>query len=213
MARGSSADDSNLKLFFGKITGLKEGEKVHIKLAEAIGDKKTRELDELCTKLSGKLTNVQIKEREWKGENIVNLTFTLKDVLGGEMYMVSVGINHLGRSIINTILGLKKPYGEFEIRVWNGKDGFPRATILHNDEKTGWKYTIEELKKYVVENTVKKKGVTVVERDYFELDKFLLDDLRTNVIVNFDKTPSKFADKQPVEVPAGDDGATDDLPF
>lgn len=218
MSRGSSSADANLKLFFMKISGLKEGEKIHIKQTEAKGDKEYVELEETINKVSGHLHKVEVREYKYKDEDKQELRVWLKDTLEGEMYCVSVGLNSIGRNIINTLLGLEQPYGELEIRVYNKKDNdMPSVYMEHNGVKTGWKYGPDEIKKYIVENKVTKKGVAKIERDYFKLDEFLLKELNEKVISHFNKTPAKFAEQPaPTKVLAEAPSAAagdDDLPF
>jgi hypothetical protein len=205
MARGNSGDNSNLKLFFMKITGLKEGEKVHIKQTEATGDKTYTELDETIGFIAGKLHKVETRDYEWKGDQITELKIWLKDTLAGEngeMYAVSVGINSIGRSIINSLLSLdlQEPYNNLSISVWNKKDtGFASVQVKYNDERANWKYQPGELTEYIDEEPKKdKKGKVIGTRKvYHRLDEFLLNELKEKVLPKFNKTPSEFAGKEP----------------
>lgn len=209
MARGNSGGDANLKMIFIKITGLKEGEKVHMKQTESIGDKQYRELPETINRVSGTLQGVKIREHMYKGDSIKELQVMLKDTIEGEMYSVSVGINSLGRGLINTLLSLQEPYGNLEIRVYNKKDtGRAAIYIEHNGEKAGWKYSPEDQKQYITENTVSKKGKMVIEKDYFRLDEFFLNELKTKFKI------AQTTATQPGPVTADMTGVTtDDLPF
>jgi hypothetical protein len=212
MARGNGTGESDLKLIFMNITGLKEGENIRMTQTESV-DSKYVDLTETVTNVSGELVNVKIKSHQWKDKTIEEVQVWLKDEKAGELCAVSVGMNSIGRNLINVLLGLQAPYGNLELRVYNKKkDGRPALYMEHNAVRVGWKYTPEEMKKYVVENTVRKDGKTTIERDYFDLNKFLLKELTENVLPKFNKMPAQFADKQeapPATVPAGDD----DLPF
>lgn len=217
MARGAGGGDANLKLFFMKITGLTVGEKAVITQKEAIGDKKTIDLDEKLNFVKGNLHKVEIRDYEYKGEAVQELKVWLRDTLAGELYAVSCGINSIGRSIINTLLNLERPYGELEIRVYNKKDsGYAAVYLEHNGVKAGWKYSPEEQKPYVKKTVVSKKGKDVTETDTFLLDKFLIDELKANVIPHFTKVPAQFSGKEAEHSPEpalSSTGADDDLPF
>lgn len=194
MARGQGSGDANLKLFFMKITGLKKGEKAVIEQSEARGEKQIVKLDEKLSFVKGKLEKVEIREYTYEGEQVKDLRVWLKDSLDGEMYIVSCGLNSIGRSILNTLLNLEKPYGELEIRVYNKKDtGYAAAYIEHNGVKAGWKYTIDQMKPFIKENSISRKGQVVVERDYFALDTKLIDELKAEVMPSLNKVPAHFS--------------------
>jgi hypothetical protein len=202
MARGNSGDNSNLKLFFMKITGLKKGEKIHIKQTEAKGDKKYEDLPETINFIAGTLHKVETREYEWEGDQITELKIWLKDQLAneGEMYAVSVGINSIGRSIINSLLSLdlSKP-GNLSISVWNKKDNdYPSVQVKFNDDRADWKYQPAELNEYVDEEPKKNKKGEVIgtTKLYHRLDAFLLGELKAKVIPKFDKTPTQFTGRQ-----------------
>lgn len=229
MARGSSSGDSNLQLFFMKITGLKDGEAITIKQTQAVEKGKHIELDETVQDVSGQLHKVEVREYTPRpNEKAQELKIWLKDAQAGEMYAVSCNMNSIGRSIINTILAIEPPYGQLMLRVYNKKDtGYPAVYITHNDVRAGWKYTIDELKPHIVESKVRENGVMKVKKDYWDLNQFLINDLNTNVVPKLTKVPSKFqdggelqsdiqveqTDETMVAAPEDVEDPTDDLPF
>lgn len=209
--RGNGGGESDLKLIFMNITGLKEGENIHMKQTESV-DGKYVDLPDHVTTVSGELTNVKIREHKWKEDTITEVQVWLKDEKAKELCAVTVGMNSIGRNLINVLLNLSPPYGNLELRVYNKKkDGRPALYIEHNGAKTSWKYTPDEMKKYVVENTVRKNGKATIERDYFELNQFLLNELRDKVIPAFNKIPEQFAGNSATS-PASNE-PDDDLPF
>lgn len=217
MARGNS-EFGNLKLFFMKITGLKDGEKATIKQTEVVGQKEYRELDETIQYVSGELVKVESREYEPRaGEKALELKVWLKDEPAGELYIVSVGMNSIGRSILNSILGIQPPYGVLKLSVSNNKkSGRGQVWVEHNGEQAKWKYDWETQKKYIVENSVRKNGQTVVENDYYDLNQFLIKELKA-IEGNFSKAPSGelTSDIKPSSEPLAPEGVdeTDDLPF
>lgn len=213
MARGGNGGDAELKMIFLKITGLKEGEKIRMKQTVSVGDKKYEELPETINKVSGTLQAVKVREHEYKGDKIKELQVWLKDSLEGEIYPISVGINSIGRGLMNTLLSLEEPYGNLEIRVYNKKDnGRAAIYIEHNGVKAGWKYSPDDTKRFITENTVTRKGKTVIEKDYFRLDEFLLGELNKKFKTQPTAAPVATSMGQPVTQPALN-GADDDLPF
>ena len=214
MGRGTNLGDSNLKLFFMKITGVKEGEKITIKQSEARGKGNIVELDETVQDVSGQLTKVEVREYSPKeGEKARELKVWLRDSEAGELYAVGCNMNSIGRSILNTILSLEPPFGELVIRVYNKKEGknYAAVYITHNGVKVGWKYSLDEQKEHIVETPVKKNGVTKIERDFWELDSFLIKDLNANIApklaaltVSEQKAPSQTREFAPIETLASD---------
>jgi hypothetical protein len=211
--RGNGGGESDLKLIFMNITGLKEGENIRMTQTESV-DGKYVELTDTVTTVSGELTNVKIREHKWKDETITEVQLWLKYEKAKELCAVSVGMNSIGRNLINVLLNLVPLNGNLELRVYNKKkDGRPALYIEHNGAKTSWKYSPDEMKKYVVENTVSKGGKTKIERDYFKLNEFLLTELKERVIPCFSKIPAQFVDKEELKKLEAEIFPNDDLPF
>jgi hypothetical protein len=186
MSRGSSSGSEGLKLFFMNISGLKAGDKVHIKQVEALGDKKYNKELPTITNVKGLVhkieTRVQKSEKFGDKEQIV---IWLKDIKEGEMYCLSCGLNSLGRSIINTLASVEGNLGELSLSVYMSKKGRPSVFIEHNGKKVGWKVPLDEQKKYVKEiRTREKVDGEVVEKiayDYLDLDALFLNMWNTEV--------------------------------
>ena len=192
--RGAGRGDSNLKLFFGAIRGLKAGEQAHITQKEALEDKKFNDLENI-KEVSGLLTKIEFKEREWQGDTIKELKLWLRDDESQELFILSVGFNSIGRSIMNTLCNLTAPIGELYVGVYNKKGSdYASVMVKHNGEKAGWKYSIEEQSKHVVSNEITRKGKLVIEKDYYKLDELLVTEIKANIIPSLDKTPAKFAE-------------------
>lgn len=218
--RGNESGETNLKLFFMKIRGLKKGETAYIEQVEALGDKKTMKLDETISKVSGTLKKVDIHEYEFEGKKIQEVKLLLTDPLAGEAYLLGVGLNSIGRGIINTLLGLQQPYGNLEVRIYNRKDNnLPAVYIEHNGVKASWKYTPDDVKQkdLIQEYQVPEDGKMVTRKDYFKLHAFLLDELKQNVMPKLNAaqpspTPTQSMSMATPAVAASAE-ADDDLPF
>jgi hypothetical protein len=207
MARGNSNSTDGLKLFFMNIRGLKAGETVRIEQQES-KDGKYVKLEETVNEVSGKFVEARIRKYEIKGEEAHELKITLKDVLNGEMYVIGCGINSIGRSIMNSLLGLEKPE-ELSIGVYMNKNGYPAVSVKNNSERADWKYDLAFQNTLIVENTVREKGKTVVRKDYYELDKFLMEEITKKFKVA-EKPEKKQQYDEPTPNGPSDD---DDLPF
>jgi hypothetical protein len=222
MGRGTESGESNLKLFLMKITGLKEGDKTRIEQTEVRGKDDLLKLEETTQKVWGDLIDIKIRTYEpRKGETARELRLYLKDKEEGELCIVSCGLNSIGRSIINTLLSLENPNGHLHISVYNKKSNeLPGVSITFNGQKEGWKYSVAELKPYITENTYKRRGQPVIEKEYFELDNFLIAELEKNVIPKLNRRKNDSGIKVrtenkisliPEQHPA--ENSTDDLPF
>jgi hypothetical protein len=180
MARGVGAADADLQLFFMKIAGLKEGEKVHITQAKPTEEKGKYEKLPPVQNVSGDLSQVKVREYEYQGEKKKELQLWLKDAEAKELCILACNMNSIGRSIVNTLLNLDGPKGgKLDVSVWNKKsDGRAAVFIKYDGEKVGWKYTIDEQNKYIITNELMKKGKKVIEKDYYNLDEFFIAELQ-----------------------------------
>ncbi len=224
MARGSEGQE-NLDLFFMTIRGLKAGESVHMTQSRPTGEKGKYEELENINSISGDLVKVETRTRQFEGKAKEEIKLWLKDQLAGEkgeMYVVSCGMNSIGRNIVNNLASVEGHIGNLRINVYTNKtSGMPALYMEHNGQKLSWKYQWEELSKYVTKTTKKAKNekgvvVEVTENDMFELDEFLLNIFKNEIAKKVD--PSKqLKEKQPspapVAVAEGVDDAGDDLPF
>jgi hypothetical protein len=209
MARGGSKSDSGLKMFFMKVENVKHGEKIQISQTEVRGEKDYVKLDETVNQVSGKFHSAKIREWEYKGDVNYEVRVMLRDSLEGEMYTFICNLsNPIGRSIVNTLLALEKPIGDLLFRVYNDKvTGHSKLYVEHNGAKAGWKYAPADLKQYVSESAVKEKGKTVIRKDYYEHDQFLMKEFLAHV-------GTSVPDGMRGDLPGGStDGPTDDLPF
>lgn len=218
MSRGKQGEGlDNLKVLFGRIKGIKQKESIYIELTESLGEKDGKKvynvIEEKYSYVAGQLKRVELIDKEFEGQKSQDLRLWLADVDAGEMVILSVGAGTIiGRSIINTLLTLEQPFGIIRVNVWT-KDGWNKVGVLHNDLRMSWKYNLDEQNALVITNKLKRKGVDVVEKDYYQLDEKLVGELKTTLVSKFDKTPKEHAAvgaAAPVDATAP---ATDDLPF
>jgi hypothetical protein len=141
-------------------------------------------------------------------------------------------MSSLGRDLMNRLIQAGNAIGSIiEYSVYTNKKGYASSSMKINGERAEWKYSIDDLKDLVVENTVVKKGKQSVERDYYAVETKLINELLmiyppkpkddfTPVVVLSSTTPAKTAilpepakrgAKGKLAVPAGEED--DDLPF
>lgn len=201
MARGS-ADFDNLKLFFLKITGLKE-KNPHMIQEESMGKGVKPKLltkedgtPDTVNDISGVFEGVYVRENEYNGDTIRELKITLKDDQAAERYIVACGMNSIGRDIMNRLLNVKKG-DTIQISVYVNKNGYPAVSVktptADGWESVDWKYSIDDFKPLVVVNTVVKKGKEITERDFYKVEEKLINELSL-------RFPSKFNKPQEEEV-------------
>lgn len=209
MARQSSRTaTSNLTTYFMKIADCKLGETVKIKQQKKEGDKYV-DLEDI-NQVEGKFHKAVIRKYQPRAnEDAYELKLTLIDSLEGEAYVIGIPFNTVGRSIINRLLGLPKPIGTIKISVWNDRNSnYSKAAVSHNGEKTNWKFSLNEQKKFITETPVKEKGKTVIKKDYYELDMMLIKEVNEHLATSV--TPDEMAGKpEDAKVESG----SDDLPF
>jgi hypothetical protein len=224
-------------LFFLSIRGLKQGETVHITQVQTTETKGVyKELPNI-NQVSGVLVRTETKTREYKdGSQSEEVRLWLRDPNEKETYILSVGLNMIGRSIINLLAGVEGKIGDVMIRVYNNKDTGRQAVYMEVDgTKSQWKYNYNE-ETVLEDKTVpplstmvtpikKKKKVDgkmkeVVENDYFELNEFMLKVFREEVAYKVDKAaayvPSSVPPTTAVAINDGaepNDESGDDLPF
>lgn len=225
MARGSEGK-GDLAMFFMNIKGLKKGETVHITQAVPTEEKGKYTQLENTNSVEGDLVDITTVVKEFDGKSKEEIKLWLKDQLAGdkgELYVVTCGMNSIGRNIINNLASIDGPIGTLKLSVYmNRTSGMPSLYMEHNGQKLGWKYQWEELSQYVKKTTKKTKDaqgktITVTENDNFELDEFLLGVLKEKIVKNIDPNKKLQAKTQPSPAPvaetAGAENDSDDLPF
>jgi hypothetical protein len=181
MGRGNSTLDKS-DLFYIKITGLKEGEEIHMTQRQATKEGVV-DIPEPIYDIMGDFVKAEVRQYQWKGDDIYDIKLVLKDPTqgpNGEVYIVSCGLNSVGRSMLNSMLSVGRTIKNLRIEVKMKKDKKgverPNAYLNANGDQTSlkWKYQPSELEPYIETNMVKKKGKMVEEKDFSKLDDFLV---------------------------------------
>lgn len=221
MARGKSIF-GNKQFFYLNIKGLKPNESVHFTQTTKEGDD-YKELENVQN-VSGKLTDIKVEEKEWEGDKYKVFKLLLEDAVEGEVCIIECGMNNMGRGILNTLAGIADAvdqFGEVYVAVYNKKKtGFASAYITNDDATYDWKWDFQkDLASMVIENKVRKNGKDVIEKDYFDLNNFLLENA-VPLIKSKVASPSAGSTPEPKDEMISNEPETiggeeegDDLPF
>lgn len=194
-------------------------------------------LDE--SRLSGHLVKIEPKTFKYtKGKqelegHVIELELYSEDE--NEIYSINVGWNGLGRSLINCLLGLPRPFsGPIEISLYTNKDGYPSVSVWENGQLSGFAFPYSEYKDliYQAEDPLTGKMVNVYKKVNAmfkkEMEKHLVPAAKENSVklsglmsgAVVDSTPNEVAEspkdnKEPSKTPKQKvmDSEDDDLPF
>lgn len=225
MARSSQNQAKQGSLYFAKITGTKEGEKVHFQLTAPDPNGKGTVTSSKETRLSGYLVGAQHRQWSYQDRMIDSVVLTLNDPGSGddgETYRIEFSVTSgLSRGILNSLLSADNFLPMLSISLYNSKEGgYANAWVTLGGDQLKWKYGKDQLDKHISVTTEKVKDssgklVTKQRKNYLELNEFLLSEFKNNVIPKVGKAPVKHVEEsshestQPAVVIVGDN----DLPF
>lgn len=193
MARGSQEGAYQGSLYYANVAGTKEGEQVHFELTRPNPEDKKNPIKEGSEKkLAGYLVGAQHRVWNYQDRAIDSLVLTLNDPQagnGGETYRIELSAgSSIGRSIMNSLLNADNFMPPITISLYNTKDGgYANAGMYIGGERLEWKYSYDELKKYIGVTTEKVKDssgklVTKERKNYLELNEFLLNEFKSKVV-------------------------------
>jgi hypothetical protein len=191
MGRGSQENEHRGQLIYAKITGTKEGEKVHFELSRpnpdggAIPDGTERDL-------SGHLAAAMHRVWTYQGRAIDSVVLFLEAPEAGEKgetYKIEVPLDGgLGRQIVNSLLSAENFLPPLKISLRNSKkNGYPNAYLSLGGEDLKWALSLDEQNaKISIEHKKEKdatgKIVDVEKKNYLELNEFLLKEFKEKII-------------------------------
>lgn len=160
---------------------------------------------EKFNEFTGKLVGLELGTYQWKNKPVETISFYMEDPDGSKNKIETGFSNGLVRNILNCLAAEESLDGQFLMRVYVNKSGYPAVHCEMNGKKMSWKYKTEEFpqpKKVQIGNL---EGFDTVETDAF-FKKLLTEELMTQL--------------EPVAVrePAAGDAVmntppSDDLPF
>jgi hypothetical protein len=181
MARKSQAKSNNdFAKILCQIKGLKHGDEARIEMIENYDTEDQATTVEYG--VEGLLVGIMDKTYEHNDEEIRQFMLILEDADTEEVFFLKCGMNGVGRDIINALAGTNE-LGTLDISVFNDKkSGYAKVRVLNNREKTDWGWhprdDAEWADKIAISTKKKKvkgKMVDVTERDYTELNDWLID--------------------------------------
>src|SRR3990167_6378829 len=196
--RGTQNLYGDNKVIYMKVAGLKKGETAH--LIQTIKSPTGSGYDTLADEyaVSGNLIKAEISEYEWEGAKVRSIKLYLEDAKCKEVCVLECGMNNIGRNIINTLANAVDMVEPFRFSVYNNKKtDYASIYITQDDTPVGWKYPYEtDIKPRIVVNVVRKGGQEdVEEKDYYDLDQWMLEVFKNEVIK---RVPKKERSVDPV---------------
>ncbi len=201
MATGTTSDDSNRDVFYAKIKGLKKDHAGDPWIG--LEQKKGNDYVEIkkVQWMSGWLSGAKTGSYEYEGKPVKTFELTLED--GIEKYVFQSSYNGLSRSLINSLLSTVN-YGTLKISVYTSKKGYKSIGVELNGERLQWKYSIDEFKAKTKE--IKDEEGEIIKISYKELDAWLEEEFKKNVIPNCKSNPNPYV------APVAEKATTTDSP-
>ncbi len=145
---GNSNKQNNNELIILKLKTADAEKKpvpVHFEITKKVGDKWTATGE--IRDVSGKLTGLELYEREWEGNVYPLVKVFVEDEAVQETYLLDLRYNMLSRSLFNSLLSLSS-FDDVQIAVRDRKKGektFPAVYVNQGGKKVDWKYQIADL--------------------------------------------------------------------
>lgn len=189
---------------------------------------KIEKTEERPTEVSGDLSGIQFKTREFNGVSTAHTILFIKDPESKETYHMDLTGRISTRSLFNALLSLESPKGitisVYRSKPKNGKSGYESFALQQNGTNIKWKYELKDLPQ--PEKITNKKG-EVIQTDFSEVDALFENGLK-ELAAKFGfsagkkesetntETPAKVASKpvtKPTEPATEQAGADSDCPF
>lgn len=184
---------------------LVDGKKVnvdpHFEISRVGEDDKIKNTGETCTDVSGTLTKIELKDREFNGAINKHAILYIRgksDEGAEETYYLDLSYRISSRSLFNALLSLTSP-DNLSIGIYESKKGYETFALRQGDVMIKWKHDLAELPKTV--DILDTKG-KLVKRDSSDLDEFFETGLRELSVRLFGAPKEKAAAPAPVETKA-----------
>lgn len=164
--------------------------------------KKIEKTDEQPTEISGDLSGIQIKVREFEGKSTSHVILFVSDAEAKETYHLDLTHRIPSRSLFNSLLSLESPKN-VAISIYRSKKGYESFGLQQDGEQVKWKYSLDEQPE--AHKLVNAKG-EVVQTDYSLVDEFFENELKA-LAAKFGFSQGK---KDAAETPAAEQPATED---
>lgn len=193
MARGSQESAYQGSLFYANVAGTKEGEQVRFELTRPNPEDKRNPIKEGSEKkLTGYLVGASHRVWTYQDRAIDSVVLMINDPQagsGGETYRIELSAaSSIGRSIMNSLINADNFLPPITISLYNSKEGgYANAAVYLGGDPLKWKYSFDDLSKYVSVTKEKVKDssgkmVTKERKNYLELNEFLLNEFKNKVV-------------------------------
>lgn len=122
--------------------------------------------------VEGNLNRIEIKESEYEGQKLYNVSLYLKDSKANELYLVDLKLNMLTRGLLNSLVNLTA-FDEVKLGLYTAKNGYPNIAVRQHGNLIKWKYSLDELPKI---DTIIFKGKKM--NDYTLVDEFFVSKIK-----------------------------------
>lgn len=158
---------------------------------------KIEKTEERPTEVSGDLSGIQFKTREFNGVSTAHTILFLKDADSKETYHMDLTGRISTRSLFNALLNLESPKG-IKISIYRSKKGYESFGVEQNGVNVKWKYELKDLPQ--PEKIMNKKG-EVIQTDFSEVDAMFENGLK-ELAVKFGFSAGKKDEPAAKETPA-----------
>lgn len=158
---------------------------------------KIEKTEERPTEVSGDLSAIQFKTREFNGVSTAHTILFLKDTESKETYHMDLTGRISTRSLFNALLNLESPKG-IKISIYRSKKGYESFGVEQNGVNVKWKYELKDLPQ--PEKIMNKKG-EVIQTDFSEVDAMFENGLK-ELAVKFGFSAGKKDEPAAKETPA-----------
>lgn len=175
MALGSSKSSQNdTDLVFLSVRSKdKDGTKVkpHFSVGRRNAEGKIDTVESDDSEVSGNLTRLEIKEKDFNGSITKLVLLYLKDQQAGETYVLSLNFRNSTRGLFNRLFNLETT-DNLTIGVYENKRGYETFYMRQGQERVEWKYKLEDLPE-PEPKTINGNRIN----DYYEVDRFFEENL------------------------------------
>jgi hypothetical protein len=152
-----------------------ELEKPRFEVSRVNKDGKIEKTQETATSVSGDLTRIDFKEREYNGNKSRHVILYISDSTANETYFIDFTYRISTRSLFNALLSLKKT-NDIELSIYRSKKGYESFGLRQAGQLISWKFPLEQLP---AADVIKDKKGNVIKTDFGDVDSFFEEELRT----------------------------------
>ncbi len=175
MALGKSGSYNSGPLIFLGVGKSKDAEgnpvKPHFTISRKGADGKITKSGETVDRVSGDLIKLEVGEWTYQGNVNKEAKLYLRDSEANETYQLKLTFTMASRSLFNSLASLDS-FEALSISIYENAKGYQTFSLRQNDEKTNWKFKLEELPEPIC---TQHKGKTL--RDWAPVEELFVKEL------------------------------------